>query len=291
MAKKERIKYFFVAPGILWVLLFTVFPLLYSFRLSFFHARLGQPQRFIWLDNFARAFTDYRFWSVLKVTILFVVCNVTLTVVIGLALALLVSRPLRKPIAGQRFIRSIFAMPLFTAPIALGYLGLTIFHEEVGAVNTVLRFLGMLNLPAWFSDPWLARLAICLVDVWQWTPFCFLVFLAGLQAQPDQIYEAAVLETSSAWQMLRYITLPLLGPVLFTVTILRVVETFKILDIPFSMTSGGPGMATQTYSFYVYLTGLRNFNIGYASALAYILLAIMLPISLFLFKRLRQIYD
>jgi multiple sugar transport system permease protein len=291
MAKKERIKYFFVAPGILWVLLFTVFPLLYSFRLSFFHARLGQPQRFIWLDNFARAFTDYRFWSVLKVTILFVVCNVTLTVVIGLALALLVSRPLRKPIAGQRFIRSIFAMPLFTAPIALGYLGLTIFHEEVGAVNTVLRFLGMLNLPAWFSDPWLARLAICLVDVWQWTPFCFLVFLAGLQAQPDQIYEAAVLETSSAWQMLRYITLPLLGPVLFTVTILRVVETFKILDIPFSMTSGGPGMATQTYSFYVYLTGLRNFNIGYASALAYILLAMMLPISLFLFKRLRQIYD
>jgi multiple sugar transport system permease protein len=148
-----------------------------------------------------------------------------------------------------------------------------------------------LNLPAWFSDPWLARLAICIVDVWQWTPFCFLVCLAGLQAQPDQIYEAAVLETSSAWQMFRYITLPLLGPVLFTVTILRVVETFKILDIPFSMTSGGPGMATQTYSFYVYLTGLRNFNIGYASALAYILLAIMLPISLFLFRRLRQIYD
>ena len=291
MAKKERIKYFFVGPGILWVLVFTIFPLLYSFRLSFFHARLGQPQRFIWLDNFARAFTDYRFWSVLKVTILFVVCNVSLTVVIGLVLALLVNRPLRKPIAGQRFIRSVFSMPLFTAPIALGYLGLTIFHEEVGAVNTVLRFLGMLNLPAWFSDPWLARLAICIVDVWQWTPFCFLVFLAGLQAQPDQIYEAAVLETSSAWQMFRYITLPLLGPVLFTVTILRVVETFKILDIPFSMTSGGPGMATQTYSFYIYLTGLRNFNIGYASALAYILLAIMVPISIFLFRRLRQIYD
>ncbi len=291
MAKQERIKYFFVGPGILWVLLFTIFPLLYSFRLSFFHARLGQAQRFIWLDNFGRAFTDYRFWSVLKVTLLFVVCNVTLTVVIGLVLALLVNRPLRKPLTGQRYIRSALAMPLFTAPIALGYLGLTIFHEEVGAVNTVLRVLGVLDLPAWFSDPWLARLAISIVDVWQWTPFCFLVLLAGLQSQPDEIYEAAALETSSAWRMFRYITLPLLGPVLFTVTILRVVETFKILDIPFSMTSGGPGMATQTYSFYVYLTGLRNFNIGYASALAYILLAIMLPISLFLFRRLRQIYD
>jgi len=291
MAKKERIKYLFVGPGILWVLIFTIFPLLYSFRLSFFHARLGRPERFIWLDNFGRAFTDYRFWSVLEVTVFFVVFNVVLTVLIGLVLAMLVSRPLRKPLRGQRVIRSLLTMPLFTAPIALGYLGLTIFHEEVGAINTVLRTMGMLNLPAWFSDPWLARLAISLVDIWQWTPFCFLVILAGLQSLPDEIYESAVLDTSSGWQMFRYITLPLIGPVLFTVTILRMVEMFKMLDIPFSMTSGGPGMATQTYSYYVYLTGLRNFNTGYASALAYILVIIMLVISLSFFKRLRQIYD
>jgi multiple sugar transport system permease protein len=182
-------------------------------------------------------------------------------------------------------------MPLFTAPVAIGYLGLTIFHEDVGAINTALRALGMTRLPAWFSDPWLARMAISLVDTWQWTPFCFLVILAGLQSLPDEIYEAAVLDTSSGWDMFRYITLPLIGPVLFTVTILRMVETFKLLDIPFSLTSGGPGMATQTYSFYIYLTGLRNFNTGYASALAYILLVIMLVISMFFFRRLRQIYD
>jgi multiple sugar transport system permease protein len=291
MGKKERIKYLFVGPGIVWVLIFTIFPLLYSFRLSFFHARLGRPERFIWLENFGRAFADYRFWSVLEVTVFFVVFNVVLTVLIGLVLALLVSRPLRKPLRGQRVIRSLLTMPLFTAPIALGYLGLTIFHEEVGAINTVLRTMGMLNLPAWFSDPWLARLAISIVDIWQWTPFCFLVILAGLQSLSDEIYESAVLDTSSGWQMFRYITLPLIGPVLFTVTILRMVEMFKILDIPFSMTSGGPGMATQTYSYYVYLTGLRNFNTGYASALAYILVIIMLVISLSFFKRLRQIYD
>lgn len=291
MGKKERIKYLFVGPGIVWVLIFTIFPLLYSFRLSFFHARLGRPERFIWLENFGRAFADYRFWSVLEVTVFFVVFNVVLTVLIGLLLAMLVSRPLRKPLRGQRVIRSLLTMPLFTAPIALGYLGLTIFHEEVGAINTVLRTMGMLNLPAWFSDPWLARLAISIVDIWQWTPFCFLVILAGLQSLPDEIYESAVLDTSSGWQMFRYITLPLIGPVLFTVTILRMVEMFKMLDIPFSMTSGGPGMATQTYSYYVYLTGLRNFNTGYASALAYILVIIMLVISLSFFKRLRQIYD
>lgn len=289
--KKERIKYFFVGPAILWVLTFTIFPLLFSLRLSFFHARLGRPQRFIWFGNFARAFNDYRFWNVLWVTVFFVVVDVLASVLIGLGLALLVSRPLRAPLPGQPVIRAILTMPIFTAPIALGYLGLTIFHEEIGVVNTVLRALGMLNLPAWFSDPWLARFAISLVDIWQWTPFCFLVILAGLQSLPDEVYEATVMDTSSGWQIFRYITLPMVGPVLFTVTMLRMVETFKILEIPFSLTSGGPGMATQTYSFYIYLTGLRNFNTGYASALAYILLLIMLMISLFFFRQLRQIYE
>ncbi len=289
--KKERIKFLFVGPGILWVLIFTIFPLLYSLRLSFFYARLGGEQRFVWLGNFGRAFTDYRFGSVLWVTVYFVIVDVALTVLIGLVLALLFSRPLHRAMRGQRAFRSLFTMPLFTAPIALGYLGLTIFHEEIGAVNTILRAMGMLNLPAWFSDPWLARFAISIVDVWQWSPFCFLVILAGLQSLPDEIYEAAIMDTTSGWQMFRYITLPLIGPVLFTVTILRMVETFKILDIPFSMTSGGPGMATQTYSYYIYLTGLRNFNTGYASALAYLLLFIMLGISLFFFRRLRQIYE
>ncbi len=283
----SRVKYLFVLPGIVWVLVFTIFPLLYSLRLSFFYARLGREQRFVGLENFARAFTDYRFWNSLQVTLFFVGVSVTLTVLLGLGLALLFHRPMR----GQRVFRSLFTMPLFTAPIALGYLGLTIFHEEVGAVNTVLRALGMVDLPRWFSDVWLARLAIVLVDVWQWTPFCFLVILAGLQSLPEEIYDAAKLDTSSGWDTFRYITFPLIGPVLFTVTILRMVETFKVLDIPFSMTSGGPGAATQTYSFYIYLTGLRNFNAGYASALAYILLVMMLMISMFFFNRLRQIYE
>lgn len=287
MQERSRVKYVFVVPGILWVLTFTVFPLLYSLRLSFVRARLGQPQTFVGLDNYARAFSDYRFWDSLKVTLFFVITSVTLTVLVGMGLALLFHREMR----GQRVFRSLFTMPLFTAPIALGYLGLTIFHEEVGAVNTVLRAMGMVDLPRWFSNVWVARLAIVLVDMWQWTPFCFLVILAGLQALPEEIYEAARLDTDSGWDLFRYVTFPLISPVVFTVTILRLVETFKVLDIPFSMTSGGPGSATQTYSFYIYLTGLRNFNQGYASALAYLLLIIMVVISVFFFNRLRQQYE
>ena len=287
MLERSRLKWLFVGPGIIWVLAFTMFPLLYSLRLSFMRARLGQPQTWNGLKNYARAFTDYRFWDTLEVTVMFVIASVVLTVSMGLGLALLFNRPM----PGRRIFRSLFTMPMFAAPIALGYLGLTIFHEQVGAVNTVLSALGMVNLPPWFSSVWLARLAILLVDVWQWTPFCFLVLLAGLQALPDEIYEAAVLDSSSAWDTFRFITLPLLTPVLFTVTMLRTVEAFKILDIPFAMTSGGPGAATQTYSFYIYLTGLRNFNAGYASALAYLLLIFMVAIGIFFFNRMRQLYE
>ncbi len=287
MQGRSRVKFLFVVPGIIWVLCFTVFPLLYSLRLSFMQAKMGTPSRFVWFKNYARAFGDYRVWDSAKVTLFFVVCSVVLTVTLGLGLALLFHRPMR----GQRLFRSLFTMPMFTAPIALGYLGLTIFHEQVGAVNTVLRALGVVNLPPWFSAVWPARLTIVLVDVWQWTPFCFLVLLAGLSALPDEIYEAAVLDTSSRFDVFRYVTLPLLSPVLFTVTILRLVEAFKVLDIPFSMTSGGPGAATQTYSFYIYLTGLRNFNQGYASAMAYLLLIVMLIIATVFFRRMRQNFD
>ncbi len=287
MQLRSRVKYFFVVPGIVWVLIFTVFPLLYSLRLSFMQAKMGTPSRFIWFQNFVRAFKDYRVADAATVTLFFVACSVILTVLVGLGLALLFHRAIR----GQKVFRALFTMPMFTAPIALGYLGLTIFHEQVGAVNTLLAAVGVQDLPSWFSAIWPARIAIVLVDMWQWTPFCFLVLLAGLQALPEEVYEAAVLDTSSAWDTFRFVTLPLISPVLFTVTILRMVEAFKVLDIPFSMTSGGPGAATQTYSFYIYLTGLRNFNQGYASALAYLLLIVMMIIATFFFSRMRANYD
>jgi multiple sugar transport system permease protein len=287
MQERSRVKWLFVLPGIAWVLAFTIFPLLYSLRLSFFHARLGTPQRFVGLDNYLRAFGDYRFWNSTGITIFFVLCSVFVTVSLGLGLALLFNRAIR----GQRFFRSLFVLPMFVAPVALGYLGLTIFHEQVGVVNTVLKALGVENLPMWFSAPWPARIAIVLVDTWQWTPFCFLVLLAALQALPEEVYEAAALDSSSGWDVFRWVTLPLIGPALFTVTLLRLVEALKILDIPFSMTGGGPGSATQSYSYYVYVVGLRNFNQGYASALAYILLIVMLIIASMLFNRLRQAYE
>jgi len=284
---RSKVKFLFVLPGILWVLAFTIYPLIRSLTLSFTNARMGRTGQFIGLQNYIRAVGDYRFQNSVGVTLFFAISSVVLTVGIGLGLALLFNRPMR----GQRVFRSLFTMPMFTAPIALGYLGLTIFHEDVGAVNTILRALGVADLPRWGSEIWTARAAIVLVDVWQWTPFCFLVLLAGLSALPEEVYEAAVLDTSSGWDIFRFVTLPLLTPVLFTVIMLRLVEAFKMLDIPFSLTNGGPGAATQTMSFYIYLTGLRNFNQGYASAMAYFLLIAMMIIAMIFFRRMRQNFD
>ena len=289
MLHKSHVKFLFVLPGMLWVLAFTIYPLIRSLWLSFTNARMGKPGTFVGLDNYIKAFGDYRFQNSVFVTLFFVVCSVVFTVSLGLGLALLFNQAIR----GQKMFRSLFTMPMFTAPIALGYLGLTIFHEQVGAVNTILLGLGVPQalLPQWFSNVWMARITIVLVDVWQWTPFCFLVLLAGLSTLPSEVYEAAVLDTNSSWDTFRFVTLPLIAPVLFTVTMLRLVEAFKVLDLPFSMTNGGPGAATQTMSFYIYLTGLRNFNQGYASAMAYILMIVMVIIASFFFRRMRSNFE
>ncbi len=286
MGKGKWGKYLFVGPGIIWIVIFTIFPLLYSLRLSFTNAYLARPPAFVGLSNYARAIGDYRWQSALTVTFLFVAASVSLTLVFGLFLAWLLNRPIR----GFRLFRALFTMPIFTAPVALGYLGLVIFHETGGPINSFLMALGLGGMP-WFTQPFWARLAIISVDVWQWTPFGFIVFLAAMQSIPEELYEATRLDTSSNWQIFRYMTLPLIAPVMGTVAILRLVETFKVMDIPFALTAGGPGSATQTYSFYTYLTGLRNFNYGYAASLAYILLAIVLIISILYFSRARHLYE
>ena len=133
--------------------------------------------------------------------------------------------------------------------------------------------------------------AVSLVDIWQWTPFVFLVLLAGLQSLPEEIYEAALLDSSSSWDIFRYVTFPLIAPVLGTVTILRIVEAFKVFDIPFSLTNGGPGIATRTLTYYAYIQGLRNLDLGYGAAMSYVLLAMMLVVSIIFFSRYSKMYE
>ena len=311
---KSRAKVIFLLPAVAWVLIFTVFPLGYSGVIAFHSlenkvevtrekvamvdddgapvlTRSGKPRTrsivqteaiSIWtfegVKNFARIFKDQQTITSVRVTVIFVVVAVTVQLVLGMALAVLFNRKL--PARG--LLRSVMLLPIFATPIAVGYLFFTIFFENGGP----LSFTGF----PWLSNPNFALASVILVDVWQWTPFAFLVFLAGLQNIDEEQLDAARLETESEWKIFFNIVLPLLQPIVVIVLLLRLAEALKLFDIPFALTGGGPGIATQSYVFFAFRTGLRFFDVGYASALSYALLIIVMIIVTLFFNRLRQTY-
>jgi len=275
----------FVAPGVLWVLVFTIFPLLYTLFMSL-HSTTLSGSKFVGLRNFQQLFADYRFWSAVRVTLIFAAVSVTATVLLGVVLALAFNRGGR----GARAFRTMSILPMFAAPIALGYLGLTIFYEQGGPVNNLLSAIGLAQVP-WLSNGSWALVSVLAVDVWQWTPFVFLVVLAALQSVPLELYEVAELETSSGRKVLRWITLPLIRGPLGTVIILRIVEAFKVFDIPFTLTNGGPGIATRSLTYNVYVVALRNQNFGYSASMAVILLALVLVVAMVFFRFYGNMYD
>jgi multiple sugar transport system permease protein len=309
-----RIRLLFLMPAVFWVLLFTIFPLIYSLYASFHNVtnetiiervqvpRLdaegnpvlrpdGTPRmrtqvnretvtdwEFVGLDNFRRILDDPQVAEAVRVTAIFVVAAVTVEMLLGLLLAFLFNREL----PGRPVLRMLMILPIFATPVAAGYLFFTIFYEEGGP-------LGWTGIP-WLSHPNWALVSIIIVDIWQWTPFCFLVFLAALQGIPDDFLEAARLDTDSTLAIWREVILPQLVPVIVIVFLLRLAEAVKVFDVVASLTVGGPGNATQSLSYLSFRTGLRFFDVGYASAIAYtLLIAVMLVVTV-LYKRIRSVY-
>lgn len=270
----SRSRTWFLLPIVLWVVCLTIFPLLFSLGLSFFHYRLGDDASFAGFANYGRLFGDYRFWNALKITVGLAVAATTIEMVLGLALAVLL---FETHATSERW-RMAMTIPLFMAPVALGYLGLTVFHEESGPVNLLLRSLNHPGIP-WLSSAGWAFISVMLVDVWEWTPFCFLVTYAALLAQPPDLLEAARLEPLSPWGKFRHLTLPMLRPTLALVALLRFVEALKTVDLPFSLTGGGPAIATETLGLYTYFNCMKFFDFGYGSALAYVMFALVLVAS------------
>lgn len=284
--RNDRSRFVFLFPAVIWVLVFTIFPLLYAIFNSFYSFRFGRRNAFIGFDNFARLFTDENLRNGIWVTLIFVFFTVSIQMLLGFGLALLLNREM----AGKNVLRAVMILPLFATPVALGYLGITIFYETNGPLNRLIMSLGGPMIP-WLSNPFWAKVAIILVDVWQWTPFVFLVSLAGLQGLPQDLFEAARVDGAGEWQLLRRITLPLMAPTLWLILLLRLVDAFKVFDIPQSLTLGGPGRATEVFSMYTYRTGMRFFDHGYAAAQGFLLLVIVSVIVSLLFGRIRSFYE
>jgi multiple sugar transport system permease protein len=284
--RTDYTKAIFLLPAVLWIILFTLFPLLYALYTSFYSFRFGQRNQFVGLYNFVRLFTDQNLHSGLRVTIIFVAVTVATEMVLGFLIALLLNRELR----GKNILRAIMTLPLFATPVAMGYLGITLYYEQNGPLNQFIHFLGGEGV-SWLSNPNWALIAVMILDIWQWTPFVFLVSLAALQGLPLDLYEAADVDGASNWQSFWRITLPLMTPTLWLILLLRLVEAFKIFDIPTSLTLGGPGRATEVYSLFTYRTALRFFDHGYAAAQGFLLLVIVMTIVSLLFGRIRELYE
>lgn len=274
--RNDPIKYYFIWPAVLIVLLMAIFPLIYSLTISFMNFRLipPLPPRFVGLDNYSDLLSQERFRSVIYTTTVIVVISVSLQYVIGFAVAL----ALHAKVPGERLFRVGLLLPMLVAPVAVALIARMMFNPTIGPLNQFMTLLGLPNLP-FLTEPNWAMGAIVTVEVWQWTPFVVLLMLAGLQTLPDDVYEAAMLENASAWRRFWDITFPLLLPISAAVIFIRIVENYKVMDTVFVMTGGGPGIATESLTLFAYQEGFKKFNLGYTSALSFLFLIFIIVIG------------
>ncbi len=270
---RDPIKYVFIWPAFLTVLLVGLFPLIYSLTVSFQSVRLvpPMPPRFVGFDNYVSLLAQPRFWETVRTTSLIVLCSVACQYVIGFAVAL----ALHARVPGERLFRVSFLLPMLMAPIAVALVWRMLLHSTVGPINHAFTAIGLPNLPFLTRADW-AIASIIIVEIWQWTPFVILLMLAGLQTLQADIYEAAALENASAWRQFWGITFPMLLPVSAAVVFVRIIESFKIIDTVFVLTGGGPGTATETLTLFAYQEGFKKFNLGYTSALSFLFLLVIM---------------
>jgi len=218
----------------------------------------------------------------LVVTMLYVVVGVACQYLIGLGLALLCAQPL----PGRRFFRVVFLLPMMITPVGVGYLFRMLADTNKGPLEPLWIALGMQDF-AWSNNAWGARIAVMIGDIWQWTPFMFIVLLAAIEAQEIEPVEAAIVDGASSFDIFRHITLPAILPVSTTLILIRIIEAFKIIDLPNILTNGGPGTATETLTLYAYRIW-RALDIGGSAAIAYILLFLVTFIATLYVRALRS---
>lgn len=277
---KQRLRqtiegYLFISPWIIGFVLFTAGPIIASFVLSFFSWSLIRPPRLVWFDNYVVMFTrDPLFWQSLRVTMVYVVVAVPLQLVFALFLAILLNQKVHL----IPFFRTLFYLPSQVSSVAMAVIFLWIYHPELGLVNDLLRLIGIQG-PAWLISPQWALPALIGMSLWT-VGGSMIILLAGLQDIPQHLYEAAALDGAGELAKFRYVTLPMLSPVIFFILVLGIIAGFQYFAQAYVMTRGGPLNATLFYALYLYLNAFNFLKMGYAAALAWILLLIIMAVTI-----------
>lgn len=263
----------FLGPAVFALVIVGIAPLLYAVWKSLHNFNLTKlaQSRFVGLENYQTVLTDAVFWQAMGRTATLFLISVPIQIALGLLIAIVLHRP------GLGFFKTLarlsLVLPMATTYAVVGLLAQVMLNQKYGVINQMLGWVGI-DAINFIGDPTNAFIAVIIWDIWQWTPFVALVLLAGLSTVPPEIEEAAMLETKSHWTVLRYVQLPFLIPSLVAVLILRTADTLKLFDMPFTMTRGGPGSATEFIAVLIERVGNRQFDIGLASAQAIIMLAI-----------------
>ena len=266
-----------LSPAILLLLCLTIFPSIYSLVLSFGDwptMRRNAAWTFEGLGNYQMVFTDPRALNAFKVTTFFVVGTVGAETLLGLLIALLLNGQRR----GVGITRTIVMLPMMTTPVVVGLIWRLMFNTDVGWINFLFRLIHLPSLD-WLGSASTGLLSVMIGEVWEWTPFVALISLAALKAMPQDPVEAAVVDGASPWQILRFITLPYLLPTIGVCVLLRTIDSFKFFDLLYVLTGGGPGTASEVISLYTYKQGFNFFHLGYAAALSYVTLIIIVILA------------
>lgn len=302
-AEDNIMKRVFLTPTVALILVLSIFPLLWSLGISFTDIERGSNRPAVGAEdvevddgflglgfnftgrNYARLAEDQRLHRVALNTLYYVVVGVIVQYIIGFGLALL----LNQDFFGRVIFRTIFLLPMMMTPVAAAYTGRMMFHSSLSPLAQLLRNVGsdLSNLTGldirivapWLTDPAWAPVTIIIIDSWQWIPFMTLILLAGMQAIPDDVYEAARVDGATAWQIFFRITFPIMLPISITAILIRGLEIFKIIDTIVATTGGGPGQATESLAMYIFDVALSFGNYGYAAAISYVLLVMVIVFS------------
>ncbi|MFO6464948.1 carbohydrate ABC transporter permease [Jannaschia sp. KMU-145] len=273
--------YLFLAPAVAVMGIALLYPIGYMIYASFLDwnpsQRIGEAE-WVGVRNYVNLLGDAAFRESFWVTIKFAAIVVSVEMVLGVGLALLLDRELR----GMTILRTVFILPMMIAPIVVGLVWRYMYHPTVGTFNKWLDGMGLSSAP-WLSDGNWAFASIVIADVWQWTPFIFILSLAALQSMPKSAMEAARIDGASGWQLIWHIKLPLMLPVLIVTALLRLIDAFKVLEVILVMTNGGPGLSTEILALRISRTASEFRELGYAAAMSNLLLILLLILTIVMF--------